>query len=372
MRPSNHQTQHRCLAILGTRGIPAQHGGFETFAEQFALYLVEQGWQVRVYCQQKGRGEPTTRTWHGVELIDIPIENEGPWGTIVFDWISMRHACKASFQLLTLGYNTALFSVLPRLKKRRNVMNMDGIEWQRQKWSFPIKIWFYLNEIAGCLLANQLVADHPEIKKHLQRWAPAEKITTLPYGAPRVTNADPAPLKDLGVTENNYLLIIARPEPENSILEMVEAFCQRPRGVKLLILGNYQPAKNSYHRKVKEAANDDVIFPGAIYDPRAVESLRLFCRFYLHGHQVGGTNPSLVEAMGCGCAVIAHDNRFNRWVVADGARYFANKHDLSGLLTDLLDDTQQVTALRSASIARHEERFTWHSVLTGYERLFLQ
>ena len=155
------------LRILGTRGVPAAHGGFETFAEQLALYLVRRGWRVIVYCQEDGTGPISEDTWQGIERVTIPVSQSGPKGTILFDWKSIRHAGQHRDLCLTLGYNTAVLCAWLRLKGVRNLFNMDGMEWRRAKWGKPAKTWFWMNEWAACWLGNHLVADHPEIARHL-------------------------------------------------------------------------------------------------------------------------------------------------------------------------------------------------------------
>jgi glycosyltransferase involved in cell wall biosynthesis len=357
------------LAILGCRGIPAGHGGFETFAERFALYLVDRGWDVRVYCQTQGQGPPLVSRWRGVELVTVAVRDPGSWGTIVFDWLSLRHACAERFPLLTLGYNTAVFAVVSRLARCRNVMNMDGIEWKRQKWSLPVRGWFFVNEKLGCWLANDLVADHPGIAEHLVGWAPRAKITVIPYGADRVETADPRRLDAFGVTPDRYLLIVGRPEPENSILEMVQAFSSVAGTRKLVVLGDYRPERSAYHRAVLRAAGPATVLPGAIYDEPTVQALRVHARVYLHGHQVGGTNPSLVEALGCASAIVAHDNPFNRWVAGSAAYYFGGRDACEQALARLLDDDAEIARMRRASLARHHEAFEWAGVLARYEQL---
>ena len=153
------------LRVLGTRGVPAAHGGFETFAERLALHLAARGWRVVVYCQQEGLGPLRVDSWQGVERVHIAVPGSGPRSTIDFDWRATRHAAAHGGLCLTLGYNTALFCALLRLRGVPNLINMDGIEWSRAKWGPAAKAWFWLNDWAGCLLGNHLVADHPEIKR---------------------------------------------------------------------------------------------------------------------------------------------------------------------------------------------------------------
>ncbi|MDC8444131.1 DUF1972 domain-containing protein [Halomonas aquamarina] len=357
------------LLILGTRGIPARHGGFETFVEKLAPFLVARGWEVVVYCQESGKGEVSESEWQGVRRIHVPVAREGAAGTILFDWKVAKHAKREKGLCLTLGYNTAIFNIVQRLSGQTNVINMDGIEWRRDKWGLIAKTWFWLNERAGCWVGNHLVADHPSIKEHLATRVKAEKITMIPYGGDEVLSADSALLQPYGLTHDQFSVVIARPEPENSFLEMVRAFSQKKRNHTLVVLGNFQPEKNAYHHAVMQAASDEVIFPGAIYDAPVVQALRFHARFYLHGHRVGGTNPSLVEALGASCAVIAHDNQFNRWVAGESAAYFKDEAGCSLLFNQLLNDTTRAHSMKEISRKRFHERFTWQQVLEEYEQL---
>ncbi|MDB5392827.1 MAG: glycosyltransferase family 1 protein [Rhodospirillales bacterium] len=371
--PSARQERSRAtnkLAILGTRGIPAQHGGFETFAERLALYLAAREWDVDVYCQSH-EGEEGQSLWRGVRLSHIHSSLTGSQGSILFDTRSLLKASASSGQLLlTLGYNMAVLGLLSRLRGRVHLMNMDGIEWRRAKWSQPVKAWFWINERLACWTADHLVADNPYIAEHLSTRVHRRHITVIPYGADRVENANPAPLETLGLSPQSYVLIVARPEPENSILEMVQAFTRRPRSVPLVVLGNYRPSERAYDRAVLEAAGPSVLFPGAIYDPAILNPLRHHCLFYMHGHQVGGTNPSLVEAMAAGGAVLAKDNPFNRWVTGPSALFFKNADECDARITEVLGgDPQRLNAMRTASYARHAEAFTWEHVLSRYESL---
>jgi diguanylate cyclase (GGDEF)-like protein len=227
-----------------------------------------------------------------------------------------------------------------------------------------------LNDWAGCWLGNHLVADHPEIERHLRSRVRAAKITMIPYGAELIENPDPAPLTALGLTPGRFLTLIARAEPENSIIEVVTAFSCRPRGRPLAVLGKYDQS-NAYHRAVKAAAGDEVKFLGAIYDKATRRALRGHCLAYIHGHQVGGTNPSLVEALGAGNPVLAHDNRFNRWVAGEGAKYFADAEQCAARLDEMLASPEVLRAMAEASRRRFFEAFQWDNVLAQYETMLL-
>lgn len=362
----------RQLRILGTRGVPAAHGGFETFAEHLAPYLVQRGWRVTVYCQEDGAGRVFEDEWRGVRRVRMPVATSGAAGTIVFDWLSIWHASREDGVLLTLGYNTALFCALYRLKGLRNVINMDGVEWRRQKWGKLAKTWFWLNDWAGCWLGNHLVADHPEIKRHLSTRVSSGKVTMIPYGADEVLAADAGLLAPFGVAPGGYAILIARAEPENSILEVVRAWSRARRGCRLLVLGKYE-AGHAYQHAVREAASEEVVFVGAVYDKPVVQALRFHARFYVHGHRVGGTNPSLVESLGAGNAVLAHDNGYNRWVAGEAGVYFRDEAECAARIATLLADGDGLRAqLATASRARHAEAFTWEKVLGAYEALLVE
>jgi glycosyltransferase involved in cell wall biosynthesis len=356
------------ISIAGTRGIPASHGGFETFAQDLALFLVEKGHDVTVYCQSELGTPMREDVWQGVRRVMIPA-GQGPWGTIWFDWATVRHVMQRSGMVLTLGFNTGVFSYLYRLRGRASAMNMDGIEWKREKWSRAQRAWLWLNERAGAQASTCLIADHPEIARHLKTHSPPEKIETIPYGADEVTSAPVELIQQYGLEPGAYYLVIARPEPENSLLEIVRGYSESRSALPLVVLGTYAPKSYPYHRRVIEAAGPGVKFLGAIYDRAIVQSLRFHAKAYIHGHRAGGTNPSLVESLAAGNAVIAHDNRFTRWVAGEGARYFNSAENLASILSTLDSDPELLAPMKQASRARYREDFTQEKVLSQYERL---
>lgn len=368
----SNSTKKLSLSILGTRGIPARHGGFETFAENLSIYLADRGWEVTVYCQIEHPEIRQEIKWKGVTLRNVESSIPGAVGTIVYDCKCVLDAMRSDAIALTLGYNTAIFDILFRLRGIPNVFNMDGIEWRREKWGFMERAWLYLNERIGCHVGNHLIADHPEIKKHLSTRVDPKKITMIPYGSHKISRGDLKVLETMELEPSGYALVVARPEPENSILEIIRSFSSKNRECKLLVLGDYRPEVNEYHRAVKESANKDVLFAGAIYDSNVVSSLRYYARLYIHGHTVGGTNPSLVEAMGAGNPILAHDNVFNRWVAGSHNHYFGDENKLNMELDNLLANKEELARMSSSSSARHQKYFTWEIILKQYEELLMQ
>lgn len=351
--------------------MPAAYGGFETAAENVARYLVDHGWRVIVYCQTGHEGPPFIDEWRGIERVNISVPDKGWLGTSKFDWLSIRHAIAEGDLCLTFGYNTALFNVRQRLKGIPNVINMDGIEWSRSRWGKARQAILYINERIGCWVGNELIADHPELNTYLRTRAPARKITTIAYGAHPVSSASTKAVEALGLKPSGYFNLIARPIPENSILEIVQGFSRRPRGTRLALLGNYHEA-DPYHRDVVAAASDEVVFLGAIYEPEIVQAIRFHSAGYLHGHTVGGTNPSLVEALAAGNPVIAHDNKYNRWVAADAALYFEDADGVSAAVDRVIGEAGLRRQLSRNALERFEAEFTWEKVASEYEALLRQ
>jgi len=362
---------HTHLNIMGTRGVPAAHGGFETFAERLALYLVNRGITVTVYCRSDGAVDLEGREdyWRGIHRVHFGTRYGGVLGTMEFDLACVRHVLNRPGCDLVLGYNTAIFNVLQRIKKRQVYMNMDGIEWKRAKWSLPAKLWLLMNETIGANLCDVPIADHPEIGNHVAKRSRTAPVV-IPYGADIVGAAQDGPVRDLGLLPGKYFVSIARIEPENSIKEYVEAFTAADTDMDLLVLGRLE-ADNAYHQTVLAVASDRVHFAGAIYDDHIVKSLRFHARAYFHGHQVGGTNPSLVEALGAGNAVIAHDNMFNRWTAGPGQHYFDSVESCQAHIQTLAHDDLALYKSRIAARERHAAEFRWHNVLGQYEALML-
>ncbi|SFI49188.1 Glycosyltransferase involved in cell wall bisynthesis [Bosea sp. OK403] len=364
------QNVKRSILILGTRGLPASHGGFETFAQHLALFLAARGWHVGVYCQddvpavtQRLRSE----TWRHIELIHVQVASVGPRATLEFDWHCVRDAARRDSVALVLGYNGAAFLPYLRLWRRKVITNMDGIEWRRPKWSPPIRAWFWVNEWIAAWSSQRLIADHPIIADHLATRRPRSAIAMIPYGGVPVGSAPDAPVRAMGLEPGRYLISIARIEPDNNIAPMVAAFSRCPRDTKLVILGQLNE-DNAYHRQVREAAGEDVIFPGAIYDPAIVQALRFHARAYVHGHTVGGTNPSLVEALWAGNAVIAHDNPYNRWTAGAAGVFFSDGDSCEAAMALILKDDALAKRCRAEARARASAFFNWDDILQAYER----
>jgi len=357
------------VRILGTHGVPAAYGGFETAAENVGLYLRDQGWNVIVYCQIPGEGPTTTDEWNGLQRVLVHEPHEGWKGTSAFDLTTVRHAMREHEDgdvWLTFGYNTGVFDIIPRLRRIPNVINMDGMEWTRRRWGVLKQGILLANERLAGWVGDVLIADHPVIATYLRRHFGTRRVQTITYGAHEVLEAPTAPVEELGLEPGRYATIVCRPIPESSVLEIVQAWSAAERGMPLVVVGPYGD-DDPYHVAVRAAASDEVVFPGAIFEPERIQSLRFHSAVYLHGHTVGGTNPSLVEAMAAGNAVIAHDNPYNTWVAGPDNAYFTGADDLAGLLDDVLSDDSRRRRMGAASRKRFRDEFTWTKIGAEYE-----
>lgn len=345
------------IKILGIRGLPATHGGFETFCERLVPELVSMGHDVVVYCQS----ETNFRSqWRGAQLVGIKSKPSGI-GSVWFDLKSILRAAREPGPNLVFGYNTAIFLLALRLTGKRFAVNMDGIEWRRRKWGSVAKVWFYLNELIAIAIAPILIADHPVIEKHLKRFGRSRPVHMIPYAAdstepPTTTDSEDA---------SPYATVIARWEPENQILEIVRTWSRRPRGAELIVLGN-PDTSDPYHAAVLEAASPEVNFPGAIFDRDRVNNLRLRSAFFIYGHTVGGTSPTLVEALGAGNPCLAYNSPYPQWVAGGAARYFSTEDELDELIERLLSDGELRQQMATRAKFQHQQHFTWQSVYDRY------
>lgn len=323
-----------------------------------------------VYCQIPGDGAIETDEWQGLTRVKVHEPREGWRGTVSFDRRTIRHATAAHEPgdvWLTFGYNTGVFNVVPRLRRIPNVINMDGMEWTRKRWGVLKQGFLLTNERFAGWVGNVLIADHPVIAAYLRRHFGRRRVQTITYGAHEVTAAPTAPVEELGLTPGRYGIVVCRPIPENSVLEIVQAWSRRSRGMPLVIVGPFGD-EDPYHVAVKAAASDEVLFPGAIFEPERTQALRFHAAVYLHGHTVGGTNPSLVEAMAAGNPVVAHGNDYNTWVAGPANAYFSGVDDLAATLDTVLGDEARRRAMGEASLARFREEFTWHKIGNEYEQ----
>lgn len=357
------------LAILGTRGIPARYGGFETFAEELAVRLVRSGVEVTVYCESAGGAEP--ESYKGVRLKYITSPKIGPLTPIFFDTRCLIDARKKFDVVYLLGYGVSAFCFIPRIYGSSVWINMDGIEWGRAKWGLAARIYIKSMEAVAMYTPNRIIADAQGIKDFLERrYRRVPPCDVIAYGAHVFENVpQDMVLSDMGLTIGEYYLVVCRLEPENHLLEIIEGFNASGSALPLVIVGNHN-IDTAYIRKLKAVSGKGVKFVGAVYDQTKLKALRYYCKAYFHGHSVGGTNPSLLEALGCGNLLIAHDNPFNREVAGDCGLYFKSPEDIPALISrveGLSNDRRSELSAKARRIIK--ERYDWDAIADTYLKL---
>lgn len=361
--------RQRRIAILGSRGIPARYGGFETFAEELSVRLAAAGYTIDVFCETD-RPAPD-ESYKGVRLIHVRRWRLGPLTTILFDIACLWRARKGYDVAYMLGYGAAFFCFLPRLWGTRVWINMDGVEWARSKWSYPARQWFKLMEWTAMRSVDNVVADAEGIKRHLQdRHGSRRQCTVISYGAYPVNAVpDPTSLGKWGLVSRGYFLIVCRLEPENHVLEFLRGFASSNSRRLLVVVGDNEPGR-SYVSELAAVRDERIRFIGTVFDKEAITSLRFHCFAYLHGHSVGGTNPSLLEAMGCGNLVIAHDNVYNREVLGEGGFFVDKVEGITAAIAKVEDPGFDSAAMRTMARERISENYSWEKITSKYEQLF--
>jgi glycosyltransferase involved in cell wall biosynthesis len=359
------------VAILGTRGIPARYGGFETFAEKLAVGLVADGVDVTVFCEAGNESEPDV--YHGVKLRYISVPSIGPLQTVLFDLLSLWSARKGYDVVYMLGYGAAPFCLIPRFWGTEVWINPDGLEWARAKWGFFAKSYFRLMEWCTLFTASRIVADADSIAANLvERHGRIRNCTVIRYGCEVIDSPPSAePLAEWHLAPSSYYLVVCRLEPENHVLEILKAFQKTGSCREMIVVGN-DLVRTSYVEKLCAVQDPRIRMIGTVYDQKKLTSLRYHCFAYLHGHSVGGTNPSLLEAMGCGNLIFAHDNPFNRETLGNSGYYFADARELTEMIQAAEGNEGERAQLRVSTRERARSDYRWPDIVSSYLELLEQ
>jgi len=356
------------IAILGTRGIPARYGGFETFAEKLALGLCARGFDVTVFCESGATPGPDT--FEGVRLRYESAAGLGPLQTVLFDLKCLWAARKGYDVVYMLGYGAAPFCLLPRFWKTEVWINPDGLEWARAKWGRMAKLYFRWMEWASLRAANRIIADSEAVAASLaSRHGRLRTCTVIEYGCD-VIEAPPSaePLAEWNLVKEGYYLVVCRLEPENHVLEILQAFQQSCSKRQLIVVGNHL-SRMPYMERLRAVQDLRIRMIGTVYEQAKLTSLRYYSFAYMHGHSVGGTNPSLLEAMGCGNLIFAHDNPFNRETLREYGFYFRGPEDLAQEIDRAERQSAGLSLLRECAQTRAREEYHWPDITERYARL---
>jgi len=361
------------IAILGTKGIPNNYGGFEQFAEYLSVGLVDLGHYVTVYNPGYHPYKESTYKGVNIERIFSPEKYLGSAANFIYDHLCLKHALKQDNDIIyEAGYHSvALSLVLLGVKKIQYpvvITNMDGIEWRRSKWNLLTRKLIVGLEKVAVRHSPYLISDNEGIRKYYLTNFNKESYF-LPYGADHVENLNSNYLVGRNLVPNKYFILVARLEPENNIEPIIEGYRNSRSQAPLIIVGSHHTSYGRYLQK--KYSNVNAKFVGGIYDKRELDALRHYSLVYFHGHSVGGTNPSLLEAMACNCFIVAHNNVFNRSVLNEAALYFLNASDIKNIIT-------KIHSLRSENYSNFEYQnskkiateYRWDSIVKKHETLF--
>jgi len=355
------------IAILGTRGIPNNHGGFEQFAEYLARYLHDNGHEVFVY---NSHSHPYQHAlWNGVHIIhkNDPEDKIGTIGQFAYDFNCILDSRKRNFEvILQLGYTSSSIWGWLLPKKAVIVTNMDGLEWKRSKYSKPVRSFLKFAERLAVKSSDFLISDSIGIQTYLsERYRLNSKF--IPYGANLFRNPDSRIISSYDVRIESYNMLIARLEPENNIEVILDGFVKSNSKCAFLVIGKHNTKFGEYLKR-KYADNENIRFLGGIYNQNHLDNLRYYSNLYFHGHSVGGTNPSLLEAMASNSLIAAHDNIFNRSILNNDAFFFKDSVGVKTILNQKTHNTESILEANSKKILT---LYSWSKINKDYER-FIQ
>ncbi len=358
------------VAIIGTVGVPANYGGFETLVENLLSYKSNDQIQYTVYCSSK-RYKKKLNTYKGAKLEYISFDANGKQA-FIYDSISLLKAIRKHDVILSLGAACApVLPIVKRLTKKKIIINLDGIDTKRAKFTPLIrKILNTVRQIAA-KYATVCVSDNEGIRKYVMETYRRES-ELIEYGgdnAEIINNKNHALENLYGLEPLDYSFKVARIEAENNIEMILKAFSETP-DEKLVIVGNWNKSEFGIKMKQLYTNYSNILLLDPIYDGQQLNLLRSNCKYYIHGHSVGGTNPSLVEAMNLGLAIIAFDCIFNRETTENKALYFSDSQSLKKNISKLNNDKDCLANIKRDMYEIAKRRYTWNIITRKYENLY--
>lgn len=353
------------LAIVGSRGIPAGYGGFETFAEEISKRLQAAGLDVTVVCQHSDNKHDK---FNNVNLIYSGYSKA--LNPLKFYLDSLRKKPAMTDFLLVCGVGGAIFYPLLNRKSCKLITHVDGREELRGKYSVLKKRYVRIAQAFAAKYSDHIIADSIAVRKYwMEKYnLPPDKVSAIEFGANFVEASDERILNELNLKPGSYFLVVSRMVPENNIEIILKGFMNSGSKLKLVLVGDLT---DDFGRSLKRYARDKIIFLNAIYEKAALFSLRKNCLGYIHGHSVGGTNPSLLESMAAGNVCICHDNEFNRETTENKLFYFRDEDDLANriLQTTMLSGSERSKYAEIAA-KRISDYYNWERITDEYIKLF--
>jgi len=357
------------IAIIGTRGIPASYGGFETFAQNLSLRLVQRGHSVIVYCRSN-YVKKEQHIYKGIKLVVLPTIQHKYFDTIIHTLLSVIHVLFTRTEVIYFcNAINSIFTIIPRMFGKKTIINVDGLEWKRKKWNFLAKKAYRISESIATIFPHEIVTDSMIIHDYYKERF-GKETEYISYGADAGKRLSPGELmRTLGLKKRNFILFVSRLEPENNAHILIKAYEKVQGDMPLIIIGD-APYSNEYIRKLKSTKDKRIKFLGSIYGNGYFELLSNTF-IYVHGNEVGGTNPALLEAMACGNCVIGNGVEFNKEVIGNCGLYFEpnNADSLRDKIEYSFNHPGEVEKFRSLAVERIRKYYNWNDVVDKTEKL---
>lgn len=354
------------IAIVGTQGLPASYGGFETLVEYIADYLSDQ-FEITIFCSSKVYKDKISN-YKGCKLVYIPLHANGVQ-SIPFDIISILKAINSFDKILILGSSGGL--ILPFLKgcRKQFILNFGGLDWKREKWGFLAQKILKLSESFAVRNSQYIISDNLGIKEYVEKEYNRQS-TLIAYGGDQAQNVVPnkSDLTKYNFLKNSYACAIARIQPDNNIEMILNTFKNNHQFGAIVFIGNWK--NSAYGIKVKNlyANQSNIILLDAIYDQRELDLIRSNCCVYIHGHSAGGTNPALVEAMNLGVPIFAYSSGFNEHTTENKAKYFNSEFELGVIFQNVNNEELKQLGIKMQKIANN--KYKWKIITDKYAAIF--
>ena len=362
--------KNKKLAIIGSRGYPYIYSGYETFVKEIIERLIAHDFEITVYCHEQLFIEKPKKI-NGINLVYIPTIETKTLSQFIHSFLSTLHVCFSDIEII-LYVNSANgpFGILTKLFRKKTLINVDGLEWCRPKWKGIGAKYFYYSSKIACKLFDVIITDSIEMKKIYLKEFNCDS-TVIAYGGNLRESSKPSIIQKFNIEKNKYYLIVGRLIPDNNADLIIKEFINTSTQKKLVVVGDV-PYKDTYAENIKNINDERVIFTGYVKDQDLLAELYHNSYAYIHGHEFGGTNPTLLKALAYGCAILALDTRFSREVLDNekyGVYFCKNNESLYNLINNIDGNSKLINKYKMKSRQRIIENYTWEKITKQYKDL---
>ncbi len=359
------------LSIIGSRGYPYVYSGYETFVKELSERLIDKNYSVKIYCHSKLFKKKPKRL-NGIELIYTPSLTNKYFSQIFNSFFSFLHACFSNADII-LVVNTAngIFGILTKIFRKKTVINVDGLEWKRPKWKGFGRYYFLISTKLAIIFYDQLVTDSEEMKKIYQKKF-NKNSTCIAYGETPKTSNKKKLIEKFNLKKRGFYLIVGRLIPDNNSDLIIKEFIKTETDKKLVIVGDV-PYYDKFANDVKKIKDSRLLFTGYIKDQHLLNEMYHNCYAYIHGHEFGGTNPTMINALACSTAILALETKFNEEMLQNykyGMSFTKENNSLKELINYGEDNNSVMNNYRSKSQMGITEKYNWEKIVDQYSNLF--